>query len=156
MTPLVKELLFFSVAVSLILAVAVFLLERKLRKLLRGNKTKNIEETLVDLEHELRALKQFQTEAAAYLKDTEKRLNRSVQGIGMVRFNPFRGEGMGGSQSFASSFLSEKGDGLVLSSLYARDRMSVFAKPVKNFKSEYELTDEEKDSLQRAKESMRG
>jgi len=39
---------------------------------------------------------------------------------------------------------------VVLSSLYARDRMSIFAKPVKNNKSEYELTEEEKEALKKA------
>ena len=56
-------------------------------------------------------------------------------------------------QSFAVALLSENGDGAVLSSLYARDRMSVFAKPVKNFSSEFEMTEEEKEVLARARRS---
>ena len=47
--------------------------------------------------------------------------------------------------------LNEDGDGVVLSSLYARDRMSVFAKPIKNNKSEYELSNEEKEVLSKIK-----
>lgn len=47
--------------------------------------------------------------------------------------------------------LNEDGDGVVISSLYSRERMSIFAKPIKNGKSEYELTDEEKKSLAKAK-----
>jgi len=47
--------------------------------------------------------------------------------------------------------LNEVGDGVVLSSLYSRERMSVFAKPVKAGKSEFELSDEEKEVLARAK-----
>jgi hypothetical protein len=46
--------------------------------------------------------------------------------------------------------LNEEGDGVVLSSLYSRERMSVFAKPIKNKKSEYELTVEEKAVLDQA------
>src|SRR3989344_6036819 len=46
--------------------------------------------------------------------------------------------------------LDEEGDGLVISSLYSRERMSIFAKPVKNGKSEYELSTEEKEALTRA------
>jgi len=47
--------------------------------------------------------------------------------------------------------VNENGDGVVLSSLYSRERMSIFAKPVKNGKSEYELTTEEKEVLEKAK-----
>ena len=46
--------------------------------------------------------------------------------------------------------LDEDGNGVVLSSLYSRERMSVFAKPIKNNKSEYELTAEEKEALKGA------
>ena len=47
--------------------------------------------------------------------------------------------------------VNEDGDGVVFSSLYSRERMSVFAKPIKNGKSEYELTSEEKNVLDKAK-----
>jgi len=40
---------------------------------------------------------------------------------------------------------------VVFSSLYSRERMSVFAKPIKNNKSEYELSAEEKEALEKAK-----
>ena len=46
--------------------------------------------------------------------------------------------------------LNEEGNGVVLSSLYSRERMSIFAKPIKNGKSEYELTEEESKSFQHA------
>jgi len=84
----------------------------------------------------------------------EKRLNQSVRGVGTVRFNPFRGTGDGGNQSFASAFIDEKGDGVVFSTLYSRERMSVFAKPLTGGKSEYELTGEERRAIQKAREQM--
>jgi len=77
----------------------------------------------------------------------EKRLRKSVQSVHTVRFNPFKGTGGGGNQSFATSFLNEEGDGVVLSSIYSRDRVSIFAKPVKKHSSEYELSEEEKEAV---------
>jgi hypothetical protein len=47
--------------------------------------------------------------------------------------------------------LNEEGDGLVMSSLYSRERMSIFAKPIKAGKSTYELTAEEKEALEKAR-----
>lgn len=149
-----QEVIVCLVIVSVILIGFVLRLEMRLRKLLRGNRTENIEDSLALIELDLKSLKNFKKEISAYLETAEKRLSRSVQGVATVRFNPFKGTGEGGNQSFASSFISEKGDGLTLSSLYSRDRVSVFAKPVKNFKSEYDLTAEEKESLSKAREMI--
>ena len=74
---------------------------------------------------------------------------QSIRGLETIRFNPFSDQGS--NQSFAIAMLNEDGDGVVLSSLYARDRMSVFAKPIKNNKSEYELSNEEKEVLSKIK-----
>ncbi len=68
-----------------------------------------------------------------------------------IRFNPFPDQGS--NQSFAIGMLNEDGDGVVISSLYSRDRMSIFAKPVKDKKSTYELSTEEKEALRKAEVS---
>jgi hypothetical protein len=146
-----------AILVSMVIFIVLFIrLEIRLKKLLRGNKVDSIEDSLALLEHDIKALKNFKQEASGYLEKVEKRLGRSVQGIGTVRFNPFQGTGSGGNQSFASSFLNENGDGIVLSSLYSRDHVSVFAKPLKKFSSEFELTNEEKESVVKARENASG
>ena len=76
------------------------------------------------------------------------KLRKSVRGLETIRFNPFPDQGS--NQSFAIGMLNEDGDGLVMSSLYSRERMSVFAKPIKGGKSEYELSAEEKEALKKA------
>ena len=76
-----------------------------------------------------------------------------IQKIGLVRFNPFKGTS-GSNQSFAAAFLDESGDGAVISSLYSREHVSTYAKPVKNLVSEYDLTPEEKDAINQAASSQ--
>jgi hypothetical protein len=73
----------------------------------------------------------------------------------MLRFNPFKGTGDGGNQSFSTAFVSEKGDGAIISSLYSRDRVSIFCKPLASFESSFELTDEEKEVLEAAKVKLK-
>ncbi|KKU67423.1 MAG: hypothetical protein UX89_C0015G0014 [Parcubacteria group bacterium GW2011_GWA2_47_16] len=141
-------------ALIIILIILVLRLEMRLRKLLRGNTTMTIEESIAQIEGDLRTLKLFKKDMAKYLEDVEKRIGQSIQGVGTVRFNPFRGNGEGGNQSFATSFISEKGNGVVISSLYSRDHVSIFSKPLKDFKSEYELSGEEKESLAKAREML--
>ena len=52
--------------------------------------------------------------------------------------------------------LNEDGDGVVFSSLYSRERTSIYAKPIKNGKSEYELTKEEQEALKKAEVPVKG
>ena len=124
---------------------------RRLNRILRGKNTLTIEDSIIELAKELDTLNEFKEGSEEYLKLVEQRLRKSVQGIETRRFNAFKGTGAGGNQSFACAFVNENGDGIILSSLYASDRMSVFAKPVEDFKSTYELTEEEEHALQAAK-----
>ena len=90
-----------------------------------------------------------------YLKHVEVRLQHSTQGVGFVRFNPFpTGGGGGGNQSFAVAFIDEKLSGVVLSTLYARDRVGVYGKPIEKGTSSFELTAEEKEAIEKAKLSL--
>ncbi len=151
MTPFTIQILVFALlAVILVLSVWLFVIERRLRKLLAGKNAETLEGTIVALGNDIRALEKFQNEASTYLDDVEKRLRRSVQGVETIRFNAFKGNGEGGNQSFAVALLSEDGDGTVISSLYSRDRQSTFAKPIRNFTSEHELTEEEQGAITRA------
>jgi len=140
-------------AVVLALSIWLFIVERRLKKLLAGKNAQSLEGLISALGADIRALEGFRDDTSAYLKTAEARLRRSIQGVETIRFNAFKGTGEGGNQSFAIALLSENGDGTVVSSLYARDRMSVFAKPIKNFSSEFEMTAEERDAVTRAKRS---
>jgi hypothetical protein len=100
------------------------------------------------MDKSIRGLEHFKNEVETYLATVESRLRRSTQAVHTVRFNPFAGTtGSGGNQSFATAFLDQHGNGVVISSLYARERMSVFAKPIKNGASEFELSDEERKAV---------
>jgi organic radical activating enzyme len=81
------------------------------------------------------------------LRELDGRIKRKLHGAKTLRFNPFAGTGSGGNQSFATALLDEEGDGVVISTLYSREKMSVFAKPIKHRTSEFDLTDEEKEVL---------
>jgi hypothetical protein len=129
-------------------------LELRLKKFLIGVGTKNIDDSFAYIDKNLKDMAIFRKELEAYLKMVEVRLRQSVQGVETVRFNPFKGIGEGGNQSFATAFINEEGDGVILSSLYSRERVSIFSKPIKKLTSEFELTKEELDALAQAKRSL--
>ena len=134
----------------IILGARLYILEKRIKKLLAGKKAESLEDVIGSLGKDMRALETFRDTTNTELKSIEERLRRSIQGVETIRFNAFKGNGEGGNQSFAVALLSENGDGTVLSSIYARDRISVFAKPIKNLSSEFEMTEEEKDAVTRA------
>ncbi len=139
------------VVFCIVLMIVLIMQNRRITRLMRSTKSVSIEDTIIELAREIDTLNEFKEDSEKYLKVVEKRLRKSVQAIETKRFNPFKGTGAGGNQSFACAFVNENGDGLILSSLYSSDRMSVYAKPVEDFKSTYELTEEEEASLVDAK-----
>ena len=116
---------------------------------------KSLEDSIMTIKGDLNDLEKFRKDMEEYLTQVEKRLRRSTQGIETIRFNPFKGAGQGGNQSFATAFLDENGDGLVISSLYARERVSIFSKPIKKYVSEFELSEEEKKAIDSAKKKLK-
>lgn len=123
--------------------------EKRLKKFFAGKKAKDLEENIDILEENISKLKSAKENIEKELIEVNKKLKKSIRGLETIRFNPFPDQGS--NQSFAVGMVNEDGDGVVFSSLYSRERMSIFAKPVKNGKSEYELTTEEKEVLKKAK-----
>jgi len=85
------------------------------------------------------------------MEKTKKEQRFSVQKVGIIRFNPF--SEVGGDQSFSVALLNEKDDGIVITSLYTRQENRVYGKPIKNGQSEYTLSEEEKQAIEKAKNS---
>ncbi len=136
------------------LALWVFRLEWRIKKMLHGGKVDTIEQALTALSDGHSDFRTFEKSMEAYLEGVESRLRKSVQRIETIRFNPFKGNGDGGNQSFATAFINEEGDGTIVSSIYTRDRMSIFSKPVSKFASSYELSQEEKQVLENVRNSF--
>src|SRR3990170_4874226 len=123
--------------------------ELRMKRIMAGKKAADLEDVLTTLIKDLESLQKSKNKIETDIDNIENRLKKSIRGLSTVRFNPFKDSG--GNQSFAIAMLNEDGDGVILSSLYSRERMSVFAKPVKNHVSEYDLTNEEQEALKTAK-----
>ncbi len=145
------QIAFFVLAGIAILFGAIWMIitERRLKRFFLGKKAKDLEDTITILENNITELKKARENIQKDIAVIQAKLKKTIRGLETIRFNPFPDQGS--NQSFAIGMLNEEGDGLVISSLYSRERMSVFAKPVKRGVSEYELTFEEKEALQKAK-----
>lgn len=145
----ISILIYILSGVVLILLLWISLTEYRFKKFFAGTNARNLEEVMIHLGEQMKELKENQEKTDEHLKIIDKRLDKSIRSIETVRFNPF--EDAGSNQSFAISFLNDEGDGVIMSSLYARDRMSIFAKPIQSGKSEFELSIEEKEVLDKSK-----
>ena len=96
---------------------------------------------------------QRMAEIEAMQTTLEARSMRSLQHIGMVRFNPF--DDTGSDQSFAIALLDDRRDGVVISSLHGRSNTRLFAKPVADGGSEHHLSEEESEAIRVAVEGTR-
>jgi hypothetical protein len=81
----------------------------------------------------------------------EEKVSHALRNAQTMRYKAF--DANGSNQSFSIALVNEKGNGVVISSLHSRDRMSTFAKPVENYASSYELTEEEQGVLEEAKKA---
>ncbi|OGZ56208.1 MAG: hypothetical protein A3H64_01205 [Candidatus Ryanbacteria bacterium RIFCSPLOWO2_02_FULL_45_11c] len=141
-----------AIAVLFIIAVVVILrlwkVERRLRTFFSGKDAKSLEDVFVLLRREMMEARRTLQDVDARIREARERLRGSVQNVGMVRFNPFRDAG--GDQSFCIALLDEKQNGVVISSLYARDGVRVYGKPIQAGASTYTLSEEERQAISKA------
>ena len=128
------------------------MIEIRLKKIFAGTKARNLEEMIILVGKKINQIEDNQEKIDQHLILVDSKLSKSIRNIETLRFNPF--VDAGGNQSFAISFMNDEGNGVVMSSLYARDRMSIFAKPIINGKSEFELSSEEKEVLDKSNSDL--
>lgn len=131
------------------LIIYTYMLSQRLKSLFRGQNGKSLENIIHDTNKKLDQLNTLTSENSKGIIHLSNKLRSRVRNVSTIRFKPF--EDAGSNQSFAIAIVDDESNGVILSSLYTRERMSVFAKPVKNGKSEFELTNEEKSVLESAK-----
>src|SRR6267143_7317383 len=113
------------------------LLRRRLRRLIGEGEGVGLDELL---DRQFRRLDTVAERVEALNRlhhELEGLSQRSIQKVGVIRFNPFADTG--GDQSFAIALLDAEGNGLVLSSLHSRTDTRVFAKQVANGRSSHAL-----------------
>jgi hypothetical protein len=123
---------------------------RDYRELVRGTDGATLHDRLVGSAEQSVKASERMGRIEAMHSVIEARTRRSLQHIGLVRYNPF--EDTGSDQSFAIALLDDARDGIVISSLHGRSNTRVFAKPVTGGESQHALSDEETQAIRIAVE----
>ena len=140
-----ENIVYIIGAVAVIALVWIVVLEIRIRKLLRGKTGDDLEDLIRKTNQDLDALSRSKTEIRNDISAIREKMRHHIRGVKTIRFNPFKDSG--GNQSFATAIINDEGDGVVISSIYSRDRVGIYAKPIESHKSEYELSDEERRAI---------
>ena len=109
---------------------------------------KNIEEDLETFMHGVRNVEKRNEEISNYIKEIEGNLKTCIKKVGMVRYSAF--QDTGSDLSFSLALLDEYNTGVVLNGIYSREMSNIYAKPIKEGKSSYTLSEEEKEAIRKA------
>jgi len=135
----------------LVLSIFLFIIFSFFRKLSKGIKEPDIKKTLNKI---LAAETKNQSEIQEIKREIQNIKHsdlKHIQKVSLVRFNPFKE--IGGDHSFCFALLDGKENGAIITTLHTRDRTRIYAKTIKNGKSEFELSNEEKKALLKAQKN---
>ena len=133
-----------------ILGLAVLLfcylrLNKKVKTLFGGHESTN-ETIQQDMVRRLTKTEIKLEELEPRLEIVEAISHMSIQKVGFTRFNPF--ENTGGDNSFIIAFLDRGNNGIILSSLYTREGVRVYAKNIEKGRPKNPLSEEEAKILE--------
>src|SRR5690554_4742488 len=118
------------------------------RRLLTSKGEINLEEVLMRLGERTKRLEECLSQVEGELARNREAALGYLQKWALLRYKAFANTG--GEQSFSLVILDQKGDGVILSSIYGREESRVYAKAIKDGKSSYPLSEEEQQVLTRA------
>ncbi len=112
---------------------------------------KNIEEDLENYMYRVERVEKENAEIKSFIQTMDKDIEKCIQKVGIVRYNAFKDTGS--DLSFALALLDEHNDGVVLNGIYSREISNIYAKPVKDGKSSYTVSEEEQEAIKKAIET---
>jgi hypothetical protein len=145
-------LLIIAVLAFMILNVCLLLYfyttNKKIDVLLEKGKIKDFKDILLRQKERNKDLDERIDRAFLHIGDLESLAKKTIQKTSVVRFNPFHE--MGGNQSFVIALLDNKNNGFVISSLFVKEGNRVYAKSIKEGRSDHLLSEEEKEAIDKA------
>jgi hypothetical protein len=130
---------------------------RSAQRAILGNHEQDLVAHAATLQEQFEALSDYVQDASERLErrmeTAERRIDGSVAYRALIRYDAY-GE-MSGRQSTSIALLDANRSGLVLSSIHHRDQARLYAKEVREGKTELELSPEEDEAIKRALGSER-
>ena len=117
----------------------------RLTGLARGLEGQNLEQVLVAHFDTVAAVEQRMDTLEQAIAVLQAKIPFCLQRVDLIRYDAF--EDVGGEQSFSAALLDARGDGIILTSVYNRMDVRVYAKAVQNGRASHPLSSEEQRVL---------
>lgn len=134
---------------SIVTIVKLNKLKKKYNYFMGGEKNKTIEELLTHYINKVGKVEKNNIEINNELNNIRKDLCKSIKKVGVIRYNAFGN--MGGDLCYAIALLDEYEDGIVLNGIHSREGTYTYAKPIIKGKSNYTLSKEELEAIEKAR-----
>jgi hypothetical protein len=142
-----------AVGFCLLLAYTIHL-HHKIHSFTRGETGTSLEAVIKKCVASVDEIEKRNELIAEHALSLNNKVTSALRNAQTIRYKAF--DANGSNQSFSVALLNEKGNGVVITSLHARDRMSTFAKPIEKYLSTYDLTEEELHVIEEAKKAHKG
>lgn len=154
------DLISQNLEIILLVVISIFLIwnlllelrlnreKKRTTNFFQGTQAKDLEEVIVQILKRQKISGENIKKAIKRIKSLEEIALISLQKVGTIRFNPF--ERVGGNQSFSIAMLDQQDNGFVLSSYHSKENTRIYAKPIKQGRSQFPLTKEEERAIKKA------
>ena len=123
-------------------------MKKRYKKMMTGVDGANLERMMIGCIDSTKAVADENAKLWKENKAIKELLSKALTQVAIVRFRAF--EDMGSDLSYAVAMLDSHNNGVVLSSIFAREDSRSYAKPIVNGTSTYPMTSEEEDALRQA------
>lgn len=123
-------------------------LEKKYNHFMEDESGKHLGEVLEAQMDKLKLLETEKNQIKYDLRALEEKQLRDIQKVHIHRYAAF--ENMGGDLSFVVTLLDAHNNGILLNGIHSREGNYMYAKPIEDGKTTYNLSDEEEMSLSKA------
>ena len=149
----------YMVGILLVLVVIMYLIiinlfynlnymKKRYKKMLTGVDGANLERMMIGCIDSTKSVADENAKLWEENKAIKELLSQAMTKVAIVRFRAF--EDMGSDLSYAVAMLDSHNNGVVMSSIFAREDSRSYAKPIVNGQSTYAMTAEEQEALQQA------
>lgn len=125
--------------------------QRNQRVIMGSRGTVDIVERVAAVDEKLTNVRLALEDLTLLARDHDVRIDSSLAGVGIVRFDAYHD--LGGRQSTAVAFLNHLGDGVVITTVVSRDFARMYVKLLKNGEPDIPLAPEEIEAVEQARGS---
>ncbi|MHC1684964.1 MAG: DUF4446 family protein [Clostridiaceae bacterium] len=133
---------------NLISLVSIGKLKKRYKKMMKGNDNQDIEALITKHIEDIEKVKADNESLMNQYDELKSKINKAVQKTAILRYKAF--EDVGSDLSFSLALLDDENSGVIVTSIYGRNESTVYAKPIDNGISRYDMSEEEEEVLQRA------